>query len=57
MFKVLYLRRFKKLFKIYLTENPVSEEDEHIMFIAAFLPKLMGLDEIILDKKIVSINR
>ena len=41
---------------MYLTGNPVSEENEYIMFIAAFLPNLMGLDEILFDKKMVSIN-
>uniref|UniRef100_A0A3Q2Q7U4 Dynein regulatory complex subunit 3 n=1 Tax=Fundulus heteroclitus TaxID=8078 RepID=A0A3Q2Q7U4_FUNHE len=48
--KVLYLRRFKNLFKLSIAGNPFNEKDNHSFYIAAFLPnvscrnsnKLMG---------------
>ncbi|CAG5897724.1 unnamed protein product [Menidia menidia] len=49
---VLYLRRFKKLFKLYMTGNPVTEEEDYVLFIAAYFPSVMFLDRILINKKI-----
>uniref|UniRef100_A0A3B4YRV9 Dynein regulatory complex subunit 3 n=1 Tax=Seriola lalandi dorsalis TaxID=1841481 RepID=A0A3B4YRV9_SERLL len=41
---VLYLRKFKNLFTLNLSGNPVSKEDDYKFFIAAYFPNLMYLD-------------
>ncbi|XP_053298670.1 dynein regulatory complex subunit 3 [Pleuronectes platessa] len=41
---VLSLRKFKKLFNINLSGNPLSKEDGYSYFIAAFFPNLTCLD-------------
>ncbi|CAB1448093.1 unnamed protein product [Pleuronectes platessa] len=41
---VLSLRKFKKLFDINLSGNPLSKEDGYTYFIAAFFPNLTCLD-------------
>lgn len=56
MSKVLYLRRFKKLFNLNLSGNPVSMLDDYKLFIAAYFPNLLTLDYRILDEKMVSMN-
>ncbi|KAM4587942.1 dynein regulatory complex subunit 3-like [Odontesthes bonariensis] len=48
---VLYLKRFKKLFKVYMTGNPVSKGDDYILFIVAHFPDLMGLDDMLINKE------
>ncbi|XP_061587456.1 dynein regulatory complex subunit 3-like [Cololabis saira] len=51
MSNVMYLRRFKELYQVYFSGNPISEEGEYEMFIAAFLPTVRGLDKIRFDKE------
>ncbi|XP_075310765.1 LOW QUALITY PROTEIN: dynein regulatory complex subunit 3 [Odontesthes bonariensis] len=48
---VLYLKRFKKLFKVYITGNPVSKEDDYILFIVAYFPNSMCLDDMLINKE------
>lgn len=52
--KVLYLRKFKRLFTLNLFGNPVSKDEDYSFFIAAYFPKLMFLDYRLLDKTTVS---
>ncbi|XP_034395891.1 dynein regulatory complex subunit 3 isoform X2 [Cyclopterus lumpus] len=48
---VLYLRTFKNLFTVNLYGNPVSQEDDYKLSIAAYFPKLSCLDYRLLDEK------
>ncbi|XP_044186081.1 dynein regulatory complex subunit 3 [Thunnus albacares] len=48
---VLYLRTFKNLFTLNLLGNPVSEEGDYKLFIAAYFPNLNCLDYRYLDEK------
>eukprot|EP00064_Thunnus_orientalis_P002945 superscaffoldBa00000232_g2953 len=48
---VLYLRTFKNLFTLNLLGNPVSEEDDYKLFIAAYFPNLNCLDYRYLNEK------
>lgn len=56
MSKVLYLRKFKKLFNLNLYGNPVSTLDDYKLFIAAYFPNLMSLDYRMLNENMVSRN-
>ncbi|XP_068192436.1 dynein regulatory complex subunit 3 [Antennarius striatus] len=47
---VCYLSKFVDLFSLTLQGNPVAEDDSYKLFIAAHLPKLMSLDNRILDE-------
>uniref|UniRef100_A0A3Q3BCQ4 Dynein regulatory complex subunit 3 n=2 Tax=Kryptolebias marmoratus TaxID=37003 RepID=A0A3Q3BCQ4_KRYMA len=49
---VLYLKRFRNLFKLYMAGNPVSNEENYTLFIIAFLPNLTCLDSILIDSEI-----
>ncbi|KAM4716823.1 dynein regulatory complex subunit 3 isoform 1-T1 [Anableps anableps] len=48
---VLYLRRFKRLFKLSIGGNPFTENDHHSFYIAAFLPSVTLLDNILISPK------
>uniref|UniRef100_A0A3B4YRY4 Dynein regulatory complex subunit 3 n=1 Tax=Seriola lalandi dorsalis TaxID=1841481 RepID=A0A3B4YRY4_SERLL len=50
---VLYLRKFKNLFTLNLSGNPVSKEDDYKFFIAAYFPNLMYLDYRLLSDETV----
>ncbi len=52
--KVLYLRKFKNLFTLNLFGNPVSEADDYKLFMTAYFPKLMYLDNRLLNQQTVS---
>lgn len=56
MSKVLYLRKFKNLFNLNLSGNPIFMLDDYKLFIAAYFPNLMSLDYRILNEKMVSMN-
>ncbi|OCT64478.1 dynein regulatory complex subunit 3 [Xenopus laevis] len=49
---LIYLRKFKQLRTLNLAGNPLSEDDQYKMFIAAHLPNLVYLDFRILDENI-----
>lgn len=56
MSKVLYLKKFKNLFTLNLSGNPVSTVDDYKLLIAAYFPNLTCLDYRILNEKTVSMN-
>ncbi|XP_028311571.1 dynein regulatory complex subunit 3 [Gouania willdenowi] len=47
---VLYLRKFKNLFDINLSRNPVTDEDNYRLYVAGHFPKLKYLDQRFLDE-------
>ncbi|XP_041852100.1 dynein regulatory complex subunit 3 isoform X2 [Melanotaenia boesemani] len=47
-----YLKRFKKLLRIYMIGNPVTKEENYTLFIAAYFPNLIWLDDILIDQEI-----
>ncbi|XP_063286733.1 dynein regulatory complex subunit 3 [Pelobates fuscus] len=49
---LIYLRRFKALRSLSLNGNPLSEDEQYKMFIAAHLPDLVYLDFRLLDENI-----
>ncbi|KAM4534565.1 dynein regulatory complex subunit 3 [Fundulus diaphanus] len=49
---VLYLRRFKNLFKLSIAGNPFNEKDDHSFYIAAFLPNVRLLENILIGQKL-----
>ncbi|XP_036003928.1 dynein regulatory complex subunit 3 [Fundulus heteroclitus] len=49
---VLYLRRFKNLFKLSIAGNPFNEKDNHSFYIAAFLPNVRLLENILIGQKL-----
>uniref|UniRef100_A0A3Q3W139 Dynein regulatory complex subunit 3 n=1 Tax=Mola mola TaxID=94237 RepID=A0A3Q3W139_MOLML len=47
---VLYLRKFKKLYTLNLSENPVTNEDDYRLHITAYFPHLTFLDCNLIDQ-------
>lgn len=54
--QITYLRRFKKLKTLNLSNNPFCEFDNYKQYVAAFLPHLEFLDYRLLDDQTVSIQ-
>ncbi|MEQ2240354.1 hypothetical protein ILYODFUR_013937, partial [Ilyodon furcidens] len=48
---LLYLRRFKSLFKLSIAGNPLTEKDDHSLYVAAFFPNVTLLDNILIGEK------
>ncbi|MEQ2294944.1 hypothetical protein AMECASPLE_009075 [Ameca splendens] len=48
---LLYLRRFKSLFKLSIAGNPLTEKDDHSLYVAAFFPNVTLLDNILIGQK------
>ncbi|XP_054891969.1 dynein regulatory complex subunit 3 isoform X2 [Poeciliopsis prolifica] len=46
-----YLMRFKKLFKLSIGGNPFTEKDDHALYVAAFIPNVTLLDNILIRPK------
>ncbi|KAG8542379.1 hypothetical protein GDO81_026838 [Engystomops pustulosus] len=49
---LIYLRRFKQLRTLNLSGNPLSEDDQYKLFVAAHLPDLVYLDFRLVDENI-----
>lgn len=54
--QVIYLRRFKNLHTVNLSGNPLSEDENYKLFIAAYLSDLVYLDYRLLNEETVSSN-
>lgn len=54
LLQVIYLRRFKDLRTLNLAGNPLCNEENYNIFIAAYLEDLVYLDYRLLDEKTVS---
>lgn len=52
--QVVYLRKFSKLRTLNLTGNPLCDNEQYSMFIAAHLPDLVYLDFRLVDENTVS---
>ncbi|XP_047215114.1 dynein regulatory complex subunit 3-like isoform X2 [Girardinichthys multiradiatus] len=48
---LLYLRRFKSLFKLSIAGNPLTEKDDRSLYVAAFFPNVTLLDNILIGQK------
>ncbi|XP_043957124.1 dynein regulatory complex subunit 3 isoform X2 [Gambusia affinis] len=46
-----YLMRFKNLFKLSIGGNPFTEKDDHSLYVAAFIPNVTLLDNILITPK------
>uniref|UniRef100_A0A3B3UJI8 Dynein regulatory complex subunit 3 n=1 Tax=Poecilia latipinna TaxID=48699 RepID=A0A3B3UJI8_9TELE len=50
-----YLMRFKKLFKLSIGGNPFTEKDDQSLYVAAFIPNVILLDNILITPQMVSL--
>uniref|UniRef100_A0A3P9NF29 Dynein regulatory complex subunit 3 n=1 Tax=Poecilia reticulata TaxID=8081 RepID=A0A3P9NF29_POERE len=50
-----YLMRFKKLFKLSIGGNPFTEKDDQSLYVAAFIPNVILLDNILITPQMVAV--